>query len=376
MTQTFRPHGLPATVMPDSPLRRIAMTSPHTSANRSLDYAFLPLLLVVYALATFSPAPAWLERVTVPCWPGSVEVSTSKLILACLLFVAGLRTAMPSWPTNPFASAGVLALGITGRLAPLVGMIAITHVLAAFAVATIPMDIATGLLLVAAMPSANTSTAWTRRSAGSLGTCVGIVILTTVVSPLVIPSAMALAAGPAATTSAVSQRVFTSAGGELVAWVVIPMLVGMIGGWLCGARDGVPLGLAGAIGSLAAILAVNYLNASRGLPQLLANGHLLPLAGAAVGASLLVAFTYWSGGLMSRASGVAPAVGVAIGYSVGMSNTGLAGTLAAEAFPEPAVILYPIVLCTLVQHVMAAFIDLGRQKEACSPLPTSCRAAP
>ncbi len=348
------------------------MTSPsqRLSSGRWLDYAFVPLLLIVYATSTFAPAPSWLARVTLPAWAGAAEVGTARLILAVLLFIAGLRTAAPTWPKTPLAAMGLLALGVVGRLVPLAAMIAITHALVTVAAPGVSVDIATGLVFVAAMPSANTSTAWTRRADGSLAACVGIVLLTTILAPVVIPTAAAMAAGPAATMGSVGDHVFTGVGYELVAWVVIPMVAGMMVGWLVGARDGVPLGLPGSLGALAAILAVNYLNASRALPQLLVNGHLFPLLGATAASVVLVAVTYAVGGLIARSTRATPEVGVAITFAVGMSNTGLAGALASECFAAPAVILYPIVLCTLVQHVMAALIDSARQRKA-SPLPSA-----
>lgn len=343
-------------------------SSPRSSSGRWLDHAFVPLLLAVYAAATFTPAPAWMARVVLPV-AGGLELASSKLILAALLFIAGLRTSLPTWPTSPWATAGLLGLGVAARLAPLMAMIVLTHLLEAAGMPAIGMLIATGLLLVAAMPSANTSTAWTRRAGGSLALCVGVVLLTTIASPLVVPAAAALAAGPAATMGTVGEHVFAGVGIELFSWVVIPMAAGMAVGWLAGAREGVPLGLPGAIGSLTAILALNYLNASRGLPQLLANSHLLPLLAAAAAAVVLVAATYATGGLVARSTGATPQAGLAIGYAVGMSNTGLAGTLANEAFADPAVILYPIVLCTLMQHVMAAVIDArqGRPVDPAQP---------
>lgn len=344
-------------------------SSPEMSAGRWLDHAFVPLLLAVYAAATFTPAPAWLTRVTLPSDAGGLEVGTSKLILAALLFIAGLRTSLPAWPKTPLAAAGLLGLGVLGRLVPLAVMIAITHLLVAIDASPSGLEIATGLLLVAAMPSANTSTAWTRRAGGSLALCVGVVLLTTVASPLVVPYAVTLAAGPAADMGAVGEHVFAGVGVELLAWVVVPMAAGMAVGWLAGARDGVPLGLPGSIGSLTAILALNYLNASRGLPQLLTNAHLLPLLAAAAVAVVLVSAAYAAGGVVARTTGATPQAALALGYAVGMSNTGLAGTLANEAFAEPAMILYPIVLCTLAQHVTAALIDArwGRRHPVAEP---------
>jgi BASS family bile acid:Na+ symporter len=353
----------------------MTLPSQPSSGSRWLDHAFVPLLLVVYVVATFAPAPVWLASVALPWGPDALEVGTSKLILACLLFVAGLRMALPTWPKTPLSAVGILALGVVGRMLPLAGMIAITHALVAAGTQAVGIEIATGLLLVAAMPSANTSIAWTRRAEGSLAVCVGVVLLTTLASPLVIPAAVAMAAGPAGMMDTVGEHVFAGVGIELIAWVVIPMMAGMTVGWLVGARDGVPLGLAGSCGSLVAILAINYLNASRALPQLLTNEHLLPLLGAATASALLVAMTYAGAGLIARSTGAPPKAGVAISYAVGMSNTGLAGTLANEAFAESAVILYPIVLCTLVQHVMAAAIDSRRQKQAALLESPTCEVA-
>lgn len=344
----------------------MTITSPRPSASRWLDQAFVPLLLGVYAAATLAPAPVWLARITLP-GPGGTAVSSSKLILAALLFMAGLRTSWPRWPTKPWAAAGLLSLGVAGRFLPLAVMVALTHLLEAAGTPALGMAIATGLLLVAAMPSANTSTAWTRRAGGSLALCVGVVLVTTVASPLVVPAAAGLAAGPAATMGGVGEHVFGGVGIELVSWVVIPMVTGMAVGWLIGARGGVPLGWPGAFGSLLAILALNYLNASRGLPQLLADRDLLPLMVAAASAVVLVAAAYAAAGLIGRSVEATPQASLAISYSVGMSNTGLAGTLATEAFADPALMLYPIVLCTLVQHVIAAGIDARHRRAAAAP---------
>ncbi len=357
----------------------MAEPSPRAPAGGGLDHAFLPLLAAVYVAATLAPAPAWLARLPLPQWLDGADgagLSTSKLILAGLLFVAGMRMAVTARPQAPWRAVGglvrvlvrVLGLAAAGRLAPLAAMVGLSHLLAAAAVPAVAMDVATGLLLVAAMPSANTSTAWTRRSGGSLPLCVGLVLVTTLAAPLVVPTAAALAAGPAAAMTGDDQRAFAGLGLDLLAWVVLPMAAGLLAGRLAGGRAAVPLAAAGSIGPLAAILALNYLNASRGLPQLLGAGQLLPLVASAATGAALVAMTFATGWLVARTAGLAPEPGLAVAYAVGMSNTGLAGTLANAAFPDRAVILYPIVLCTLAQHVMAALIDATRRRSPASPV--------
>lgn len=344
----------------------MARSSPRSSAARWQSHGFLVLLLVVYVVATFFPAPAWIAVLRVPCGPFAaagerLELGVSKLILAGLLFLAGVRTAVPSWPGRPLQSFSQLAMGFAGRLIPLAAMIALTHLFAWAAVPMVAMDVATGLMLVAAMPSANTSTAWTRRSGGSLPLCVALVLLTTAASPIVVPTTSALSAGPAATMAGAGGRSLPAVGVELISWVVIPMAVGMAAGRLWSASGGTPRGRVESIGSLAAILAVNYLNASRGLPGLLVDGTPLPVLGAAVAGAVLVASTYGGAGLIARVTDAAPPAALALAYAVGMSNTGLAGALASEAFSDHPVILYPIVLCTLAQHAMAAVIDGSRR---------------
>lgn len=344
----------------------MAHASPRSSAVRRHSRSFLLLLIGVYVAATFFPAPPWLAVLRLPYGPFAgagerLELGVSKLILAGLLFLAGMRTAVPSWPVRPLRPLAVLAMGFAGRLLPLAVMISVTHLLTWAAAPAVAMDVATGLMLVAAMPSANTSTAWTRRSGGSLPLCVALVLLTTAASPIVVPTTAALAAGPAATMAAAGDRTLPAVGVELISWVVIPMAIGMAAGRLWSASDGIPRGRLESIGSLAAILAVNYLNASRGLPGLLGDGTPLPILGAAVAGAALVAATYGGAGLVARVTGATPPATLALGYAVGMSNTGLAGALAGEAFSDHPVILYPIVLCTLAQHVMAAVIDGSRR---------------
>lgn len=315
---------------------------------RRLDAVFLSLLLATYVLAAVLPAPA--ELVTP--FPG---LRTAQMVLALLLFVAGLRTAVPHDAGEVLRRGAVIGVGVVGRLAPLAAMLACLSLVTVGSAPALATDIAVGLTMVAAMPAANTSTAWTRRSSGDLMVCAGIVVATTLLAPLVIPGTLAIV-GDAGGAPEVSAGTFSDMAVGMVGWVVVPIVAGIVLGRLGGLGTGKPLGPVGSLGLLGALLLLNYINASQALPQVLERGGAWSLGWSACGATLLVPLCYAAGGLAGRLAGASPAQGRALSYAVGMSNTGLAGTLAAAAFPGRPATLYPIVLCTLLQHVVAALM--------------------
>lgn len=315
---------------------------------RRLDAVFLVLLLTTYVLAAVLPAPPDL----VTPFPG---VRTAQLVLAMLLFVAGLRTAVPHDAGEVLRRGAAIGMGVVGRLVPLAAMLACLALVSGGEAPSLATDIAVGLTMVAAMPAANTSTAWTRRSSGDLMVCAGIVVATTMLAPLVIPGALAVvgdAGGPAEVTAGT----FSDMAVSVVGWVVVPIVAGIVVGRLGRLGTGKPLGACGSLGLLGALLLLNYINASQALPNVLERGGASSLGWSACGAALLVPLCYAAGEVAGRLVAASPAQGRALSYAVGMSNTGLAGTLAAAAFPGRPATLYPIVLCTLLQHVVAALM--------------------
>ncbi|MFM9057798.1 MAG: bile acid:sodium symporter [Planctomycetaceae bacterium] len=316
-----------------------------------LDAAFVLVLLAVYALAAVCPAPG-------PLVSPALGVRTAQVVLAVLLFVAGLRTAVPADLREVVRRAALVAAGVAGRIVPLAAMLACLALVPGGPGQSLAGDIALGLTLVAAMPAANTSTAWTRRSSGDLTVCAGIIVATTLLSPVVIPATLVLARGPAGTPAA-STCAFLDLAVGVIAWVVVPIAAGILVGRTGGMVAGKPLGVGGSLGTLGALVLLNYLNASQALPNVLDRGGPAAFGWAACGAAALVPLCYAAGAAAGRVARASPAQGAALFYAVGMGNTGLAGTLAAALFPGRPATLYPIVLCTLLQPVVAA---LGHQR--------------
>lgn len=332
------------------PLARLAAVA------RYVDAGFLVLLAGVYVLAAVLPAPA---RLVSPA--GGLR--TAQVVLAALLFIAGLRTAVPSDPREVLRRGALIGMGVLGRLVPLVVMLVGVPTLALGGMnSSVAADVATGLVMVAAMPTANTSTAWTRRSTGDLTVCAGVVVATTLLAPLVIPATLTLVGGSAG-CDRVSGDTFVDVGLGVVGWVVVPIVTGIVVGRVSGLAAGTPLGPVGSLGTLAALLLLNYLNASQALPNVLEGGGAGPLAWAALGAMALVPLSYAVGRAAGWLVAASRPQGTALAYAVGMGNTGLASTLAITAFPGRPATLYPIVLCTLLQHAVAAAVH-ERQRAA------------
>jgi predicted Na+-dependent transporter len=308
--------------------------------------AFLPLLLMVYGAAALAPAPVILDE-------GVLDIRPSHAILACLVFLAGLRTDLPQRVVGGVAGAGLVGAGLLGRFLPLLMVVCAIRMTASIGKASTASDVATGLLLVAAMPSANTATVWTRRSFGNLPLCVGVVLITTLFAPVVVPLSLAMTGYSAGLPA----DVFSQLVNAVVAWVFIPMVLGISLGRFFGVIPGLPLSAGGSLGTLAALLALNYLNASRALPGLFEGGGFVSLVWAGIGAAALVLVSYASGGSIAQVLRAGAPTQAALFYAVGMSNTGLAGTLAIYAFPERPGVLYPVVMCTLLQHVVASLLN-------------------
>lgn len=322
---------------------------PPAVSARGANLAFLPLLAAAYALAAVAPVPPAMTLL-----PGGV--TASQLILAGLLFVAGRRMSLPMHRTGIATVAGLAAVGVFARLAGLAATVAVTRTLRESGCSTTVSDTLIGLSLVAAMPSANTSTAWTRRGGGDLALCVVIVVLTTLASPAVVPSALRIA-GVSHAADAVK---FPEIAFGVIAWVVVPMALGMAVGRLSPRSVGLLPEPAAAFFSLGALILLNYLNASRALPDLLVRGTGEPLVLAAAAGLALVTVLNGCGAMAGLFAGASEASRTAVLHAVGMSNTALAATLAAEFFPDRPQILYPAITCTLFQHAVAAWMTISR----------------
>jgi BASS family bile acid:Na+ symporter len=227
-----------------------------------------------------------------------------------------------------------------------------------------------GLALVAAMPIAGASTAWAQNSNGNLALSLGLVLSSTVLSPVITPIALYVFGEMA---SAEYERVLQDlaaygSGAFLVLWIVLPSVLGLCVRFMVPEPQlatGMPfIKLINAV----VLLLLNYSNASVSLPQAVADRDFDFLA-VTVGITAGLCFAAFASGYgLSRLFRVDQAERVSLMYGLGMNNNGTGLVLASLVLASYPRVMVPIICYNLVQHLVAGGIhgvicrNVGEQK--------------
>jgi BASS family bile acid:Na+ symporter len=215
-----------------------------------------------------------------------------------------------------------------------------------------------GLALVAAMPIAGASTAWAQNSNGNLALSLGLVLSSTVLSPVITPVALHVFGEMASEEYETVLRDLAAYGsaGFLGIWIVLPSILG-----LC-VRFAVPEAQLTAvmpfiklINSIVLLL-LNYSNASVSLPQAVADRDFDFLA-VTLGITAGLCFTAFGSGYgLSRLFKVDQAERISLMYGLGMNNNGTGLVLAAIVLSSYPRVMVPIIFYNLVQHLVAGSV--------------------
>ncbi|HLJ95254.1 MAG TPA: bile acid:sodium symporter [Gemmataceae bacterium] len=218
-----------------------------------------------------------------------------------------------------------------------------------------------GLALVASMPIAGSSTAWSQNANGNLALSLGLVVLSTLLSPLTTP--VLLHAAGFLTTGDYSEDLHALAssgtGGFLAIGVILPALLGMAGHVAVGeariASSKPVLKLFNSIN----LLLLNYSNASLSLPETIADPDWDFLAVVLATVICLCVLAFASGWLIARLVGADGNVRISLMFGLGMNNNGTGLVLASMALADHPRVLLPILFYNLVQHVVAGGLDFA-----------------
>jgi BASS family bile acid:Na+ symporter len=329
---------------------------------------FLGLLLGAYAAAALVPGPGlWLKNLTLVefrFFGEQARVTLPMLMLALLLLNAGLG-ADASRPREVLRGLPLLAAGLAaGLLVPLAFTALVALALRPWHEPDEAQCLVVGLALVAAMPVAGSSTAWSQNNNGDMPLSLALVLLSTLLSPLTTPLALRAASWLTTGEYAGLLRGLAAggAGAFLLACVALPSLLGILGRRLVGAGkiDAAPPQLK--LVNSVTLLLLNYGNGAASLPEAMSYpdwGFLAVILAVTV-TLCLTAFAagWWLGGLL----GACPPRRTSLMFGLGMSNNGsglvLAG-LALAAYPRA---MLPLIVYNLAQHLIAggAALLLGR----------------
>jgi BASS family bile acid:Na+ symporter len=221
-----------------------------------------------------------------------------------------------------------------------------------------------GLALVAAMPIAGASTAWAQNSNGNLALSLGLVLSSTVLSPVITPVALYVFGEMASEEyeTVLHDLAAYGSGAFLGFWVVLPSMLGL------SVRLAVPevrltavipfIKLSNAI----VLLLLNYSNASVSLPQAVADRDYDFLAVTLGLTTGLCVAAFASGYELSRLFKVDQAERISLVYGLGMNNNGTGLVLASLVLASYPQVMVPIIFYNLVQHLVAGSLHevIGR----------------
>ena len=320
---------------------------------------FLWLLVASYLLAAVAPKPGLAIRRLAFTRSSGGEISAPLLLLALLLFCAAVVVRW-SQVRDLLQRPGILLLSLLAVwVVPGVFVSCMSWLLPAVLGPHVSAGMMIGLALVAAMPVANSSVAWTQNAHGNVALGLGLIVLTIVLSPIATPqmlNLMGLALSEAETRHC-EMLVTKFSGTFFIIWVILPSAVGLA----CN-RIAKPQRIERARGAIrfisaVALLTLNYTNASLAMPKVIKSESvqtILYFAVVAVTISVLGIVSAW---VMSRilALGEDSWISLAFGYS--MKHTGLALVLAGEVLQDEPRAILMIVLATLLQHIVAGVVD-------------------
>ncbi len=324
---------------------------------------FLWFLLGCYAVASFVPQPGLaLRKVncgTIHAFHESVPLSLPTIMLALLLFNAGLGinlSRLKSLVRNPV----ILLLGLAANLVvPLLFILGVSQGMRIWPDHDEVQSILVGLALIASMPVAGSSTAWSQNADGDMALSLGLVLFSTILSPLTTPAVLHSVEWMASGVYSERLHELASSGTSLFLTVnvLVPSLAGILLNALIGEKN-----LARSKPLVKAINSVNllvllYSNASVALPDVVQNPDFDFLAVMFVIVTALCATAFFTGWVLSHKLSIDRSRRTALMYGLGMNNNGTGMVLAATALKSFPAVMLPIIFYNLVQHIVAGAVS-------------------
>jgi BASS family bile acid:Na+ symporter len=321
------------------------------------------LLLGSYAVAAAWPEPGLKARSVsvgeVALFHERVNLSLPVLTLAALLLNAGLGVQVSQLRGLARRPVTLLAGLAANLLIPVSYILGVSLVMDAWHNPDEVQNILVGLALVASMPIAGSSTAWSQNADGDLALSLGLVLGSTLLSPLTTPLALH-AVGFMARGDYAEDLHDLAAGGAgafLAVGVILPSLLGIALRQCAGERRVTAAKPALKLVNTGVLLFLNYSNASASLPQAIARpdpDFLAATLAIVVGLCVLMFAAGWS---LARLFRAARDRRVALMFGLGMNNNGTGLVMASLALADHPRVLLPIIFYNLVQHLVAGAAD-------------------
>ena len=340
------------------------------SISHLLHRHLLWFLIAAYVIAVVFPIPGlWIRDVSfgeITIYQQKTNISLLMIMLAILMFNAGLGLKI-SHIKKFFEKKYLLLAGLVANITiPIIYIFGVTVLMRLWYEPLEAQHILVGLALVAAMPIAGGSTAWAQNANGNLALSLGLVLFSTILSPIITPVAFNIFGEMASEEfeKVLQGLAVYGSGAFLGLWVVLPSLLGIAvrlivaEDWVVG---GIPyLKFTNSI----VLLLLNYSNAAVSLPQAIADQDYDFLA-VTLGISAGLCLTLFAAGYgMSRLLKLDRTERVSLMFGLGMNNNGTGLVLASLALSSYPNIMVPIIFYNLVQHIAAGTVNEVMSRKA------------
>ena len=345
--------------MSSSPRSTDLPAAPLARWGALLHHYFLPILMGVYVLAGVAPGPgAAIREFPIALLPGP-EIHAPLLMVALLLFCAAVTIEWTQVREVVHRPSLLLTAVLAGWLAPAIVVAALGTLLPRLFETEATAGMLVGLAMVAAMPVANSSAGWTQNSGGNVALCLGLIVLSVILSPLATPQMLNLMgfALQENETAQIQRLVTEFSGWKFIVWVLLPSAAGGATAWLAGRERIVKLKPTIRLVTLADILLLNYANASLAARKAWTEESWTTLAAATVIAAAVSVLGLVVAAALAKAFALTRPTRAALLYGLSMKHTGLALVLAGEVLAESPRVILVIMMATLLQHVAAAIVD-------------------
>jgi bile acid:Na+ symporter, BASS family len=323
----------------------------------------LGLVIGAYILAAFLPGPGlWLRNATIIKFGVDAAGSAVKalpLLLGLLLFSAGLRVRIEQ-AGRILRQPRMVLIGVVANLAvPVAYIVMIALGLRHWNDMEEAESLLVGLALVAAMPIAGSSAGWAQHNDADLSLSLGLVLLSTLLSPLTTPLTLRSVGLVALGQPAVQLQHLASHGTGvfLALWVLMPTVLGILSRILLGEKRVERCADAVKMGSTLCLFILCYANAAVCLPMLLHEPDWDFLGLSLLIVTGLCVLTFATGSVIGRLAQTGRPQRVSLMFGLGMNNNGTGLVLASMALGSTPIMMLPIILYNLIQHLAAGCVS-------------------
>lgn len=325
---------------------------------------FLPILLLSYIAAGLAPAIGLALRqitfgkVALPGL-GETNLALPLVMLSMLLFNAGMGIQTKELAGIRKRPQLLLVGFLANMLVPIILIVSLRGVMDLWHSSDELQNLLVGLAMIVAMPIAGSSAAWAQNANGNIGLSLGLVLSSTMLSPITTPMVLhffgTITSGDY--SSDLHELGQQGTNGFLCLTAVIPSLAGMATHAILGGERVKHIRPFMKLSNFIILFLLNYSNASTSLPAVFAKPDWDLLALIIFSTAVVCSVAFFSGWLISKLFKTDQADRAALMFSLGMNNNGTGLVLAAAALADHPDVLLPMISYTLVQQVIAAVVD-------------------